>query len=71
VATDSDQIEYTVRNFGFKKVIIYRRLVKIAQDKSTTESVMLEYLATHSLPDEATFTLMQATSPLTNEKDLD
>ena len=44
VATDSQVIKDTVLAFGFAKVKVYNRLGENAQDTSSTESVMLEYI---------------------------
>ncbi len=44
VATDSDEIKRVVESFSFSKVRIYERDPKNAQDHSSTESVMLEFL---------------------------
>ena len=65
VATDSDDIEATVRSFGFDKVEIYRRSAENASDTASTESVMLEYIEAARLSEETVFMLVQATSPLT------
>ena len=65
VATDSDDIEATVRSFGFDKVEIYRRSAENASDTASTESVMLEYIEAANLSEETVFMLVQATSPLT------
>ena len=65
VATDSDDIEATVRSFGFDKVEIYRRSAENASDTASTESVMLEYIHSARLSEETVFMLVQATSPLT------
>lgn len=69
VATDSREIEEAVKGFNFKKVRIYQRDPKNAQDQSSTESVMLEYMKNAKLPDSDLFILVQATSPLTQAKD--
>lgn len=71
VATDDDQIEKTVVSFGFSKVSIYRREEVNAQDTSSTESVMLEFIKNESIPIDNTFVLIQATSPLLISLDLD
>lgn len=65
VATDSDEIRNTVESFGYAKVILYRRSAENAQDTSSTESVMLEYIHYAKLPADTVFMLVQATSPLT------
>lgn len=65
VATDSDEIEHVVQDFGFSKVEIYRRSKENASDSASTESVMLEYIKHSGLERHHTFILVQATSPLT------
>ncbi|MDQ6904555.1 MAG: acylneuraminate cytidylyltransferase [Bacteroidota bacterium] len=66
VATESSEIEAIVKEFNFAKVSLYRRAKENATDKASTESVILEYLATKDeLPDDTLFMLVQATSPLT------
>lgn len=71
VATDCKEIEQTVRNFQFPKVEIYHRKPENAQDTSSTEDVMLEYIHHAGLPEDETFILLQATSPLTSSKDIE
>lgn len=65
VATDSDKIEDVVAKEGFKKTKVYRRKAENAQDTSSTESVMLEYIQAASIADSSIMVLVQATSPLT------
>jgi len=65
VATDSLEIKEVVNSFNFSKVRIYERSTENAQDTSSTESVMLEYINSTNLSDEDTFMLVQATSPFT------
>lgn len=64
IATDSDEIRKTVSNFGFDKLEIYNRKPENAQDTSSTESVMLEYIENVRLNPNDKFVLIQATSPL-------
>ena len=64
VATDSEEIKNVVRGFGLDKVEIYNRKAENAQDTSTTESVMLEYIKFAQLNNLDNFFLIQATSPL-------
>jgi N-acylneuraminate cytidylyltransferase len=68
VATDSEEIKQTVKNFHFNKVKIYDRSAENATDTSSTESVMLEYINQSNLKSEDIFMLVQATSPLTEPK---
>ena len=68
VATDSLKIKEVVNSFNFSKVKVYERSAENAQDTSSTESVMLEYINSTNLSDEDTFMLVQATSPFTQTK---
>jgi YrbI family 3-deoxy-D-manno-octulosonate 8-phosphate phosphatase len=65
VATDSLKIKEVVNSFNFSKVKVYERSTENAQDTSSTESVMLEYINSTNLSDEDAFMLVQATSPFT------
>lgn len=65
VATDSDIIEEVVRSRHYPKTSIYRRSPESASDTASTESVILEYIRKASIPTDAVFMLVQATSPLT------
>ena len=65
VATDSSEIKSIVSAFNFSKVKVYDRIKDNAQDTSSTESVILEYINSSILSDEDTFMLVQATSPFT------
>lgn len=65
VATDSDAIEEVVRNGHFEKTKVFRRSAENASDTASSESVMLEYLASANLAPDTVFMLVQATSPLT------
>jgi YrbI family 3-deoxy-D-manno-octulosonate 8-phosphate phosphatase len=71
VATDCDEIEQAVKDLRFSKIRIYRRSAENASDQSSTESVMLEYLASGRLSKEDVFILCQATSPFTQSSDFD
>ncbi len=65
LATDCDEIENTAKSFGFEKLTIYKRVYENAQDHSSTESVMLEYLDSSRHDEKSVFILVQATSPFT------
>jgi YrbI family 3-deoxy-D-manno-octulosonate 8-phosphate phosphatase len=65
VATDLDGIKSIVNAFNFSKVKVYDRIKDNAQDISSTESVMLEYINCSNISNEDTFMLVQATSPFT------
>ena len=71
IATDSDRIKETVLSFGLDKIEIYDREEKNAQDTSSTESVMLEYINKSNLQENDNFFLIQATSPLLRSEDID
>lgn len=71
VATDCDEIEKVVKSFNFNKVRIYRRSKEHAQDNSSTESVMLEYIDQAKLSSNDIFILVQLTSPTTRTEDYD
>ena len=71
VATDSKQIKETVLSFGFEKLEVYDRDPMNAQDASSTESVMLEYISKADLALEDKFILIQATSPLLKSEYID
>lgn len=64
IATDSNEIKKIVLNFGFDKLGVYDRDANNAQDTSSTESVMLEYIQKAYLDGNNLFFLIQATSPL-------
>ena len=71
IATDSSEIKKTVSEFMLSKVEIYDRKPENAQDTSSTESVMLEYINQSSLNSNDRFFLIQATSPLLKAKHID
>lgn len=71
IATDSEEIKKTVLEFGFDKVEIYDRSSENAQDTSSTESVMLEYISKTNLKDNDIFILIQATSPMLKSEYID
>ena len=65
IATDSKEIENTIKKFNYKKTRIYQRSAENASDTASTESVMLEYIQNKKLDPDVIFILVQATSPLT------
>ena len=71
IATDSAEIKNIVLNFNFDKLEVYNRDPKNAQDTSSTESVMIEYLKKTNLNPDDKFALIQATSPLLSSKHID
>lgn len=66
IATDSTEIKNTVLDFKLNKLSVYDRDEVNAQDTSSTESVMLEYINKSNLLSEDYIFLIQATSPLLN-----
>ena len=71
IATDSEDIKKVVLTFGFDKLEVYDREPSNAQDTSSTESVMLEYIEKSGLANEDYFILIQATSPLLKSEHID
>lgn len=71
IATDSKKIKETVLSFGFEKLEVYDRDAKNAQDTSSTESVMIEYIEKANLESKDNFFLIQATSPLLKSEYID
>ena len=65
VATDSEKIKSVVNSFNFSKVKVYDRSKENAQDTSSTEAVILEYISSANLSDGDIFMLVQVTSPFT------
>ncbi len=64
VATDCKEISEVVMSLGFSNVKIYNRLPENAEDTSSTEDVLLEYLDQNKVDKDAIIVLLQATSPL-------
>ena len=62
IASDYDAI---IPETHLENVFLYKRSFENAQDSSSTESVMLEYISKKNLNHEDTFILVQATSPFT------
>jgi YrbI family 3-deoxy-D-manno-octulosonate 8-phosphate phosphatase len=71
IATDCREIIDVVKSFTFKKINIYIRKPINAQDSSSTESVMLEYINQANLDYNDYLFLVQATSPFTRYIDFD
>lgn len=71
VATDCNEIKQTVEAFNLNKVRVYERDKLNAEDDSSTESVILEFLHKEKFNDNDKFLLVQATSPLTETKDFE
>lgn len=64
VATDDDLITSVVSELKNPKIQIYYRKSENAQDQSSTESVMFEYIEHAALDKKDMFVLIQATNPL-------
>lgn len=71
VATDSVKIKEIVSSFNFEKVKLYDRRSENAEDNSSTESVMLEFIEATDFHDGETFMLVQATNPFITAFDID
>jgi len=70
VATDSEEIAHIAQGLGLTKVVVFWRSSENANDKASTESVMLEYLEKSSLQSNDRFILIQATNPFLQTKHL-
>ncbi len=71
VATDCSQIADVVMAMSLSNVEVYRRSTDNAQDHSSTESVMLEFIdADDKIHGNDTFLLVQATSVFTTADDI-
>lgn len=71
IATDSGDIKKTVLGFDLNKLEVYDRDSENAQDTSSTESVMLEYINKSTLKDSDLLFLIQATSPMLMSEHID
>lgn len=71
LATDLEEIKNIVEDFSFSKVSVFNRNEINATDTASTESVILEYLETANLKLTDKIILVQATSPLTQAKDIE
>lgn len=71
IATDSAEIKKEVNKLNLPKVEIYDRNSENAQDNSSTESVMIEYVNSALLSKDDIFFLIQATSPLLKSKHIE
>jgi CMP-N-acetylneuraminic acid synthetase len=69
LATDCDRIALVAQEMNFSKVKVYRRNAENAEDTSSTESVILEFLNQGNFKNSDVFILSQATSPLTQTVD--
>lgn len=71
IASDSEEINNIFNKFKFSKGNIYKRSKKNSQDKSSTESVLIEFINNKKLKKEDLIVLCQATSPYLNPIDID
>ena len=71
LATDCEEIGSVVKSFSLSKVKTYKRDKKNATDKSSSESVMLEFINKNNFKSNDLFLLVQATSPFTKAADFD
>lgn len=71
IATDHPEIKIFCQSVQSDKIEIFDRSPQNAQDHSSTESVILEYLHNKSNNPEDYFMLVQATSPFITNKDVD
>lgn len=70
LATDSNEIEACALAFNFSKLNVYRRESANAEDQSSTESVMLEFIQKQKYSGDELFMLVQATSPFVTNQDI-
>lgn len=70
VAIDSEKYKKIIESFNIDRLYFYDRDEENAQDSSTTEDVILEYLGKGYENDSDIFLLVQATSPLLTYKDI-
>ena len=68
ISTDSEKIKQTVNDFGFSKIEVISRSPETATDTATSESALIEFCKNYIF-DNVIF--LQATSPLTDSKDID
>jgi len=69
VSTDHADIETAVSSFECENLSMFKRSALNAQDNSSTESTLIEYLDAESIDDSTGILLVQATSPFTSAKD--
>lgn len=72
VATDCEEIQSVVKEMAIpNKTKVFLRSAENAQDHSSTESVMLEYIEQEKLQDDDIFILVQSTNPFVCSKDFE
>lgn len=70
VSTEDDEIKSVVSSLGFSKVNIHDRPVDLAQDETSTEDVMFDFLNKVEVDPMSIFVLVQATNPFLKSTDL-
>lgn len=70
IATENEVIEKTVLSFNFSKIKVYKRSQENAQDTSSTEDVILEYIRNDNIHHETNFILVQATNPFLKSNEI-
>lgn len=68
IATDSEEIKLVLETFNFDKVIVISRSVETATDTASTEMALLEFANNYEFTNVV---LVQATSPMLTDNDLD
>lgn len=71
VSTEDMEIRQIIESFDLSKITIFHRGIGTAQDHSSTEDAILEFLEASKLLPSDLFLLAQATSPFTEFKDVD
>jgi len=71
IAVDNEKYKNIILSFNFSKIEFYNRQHINAQDNSSTESVILEYLQLDKLKSDSIFVLVQATSPHIQQEEID
>lgn len=71
IATDSDEIADVAKGFNNDGIEIFHRSKETAQDNSSTESVLLEFIENNNIPDKTIIVLVQVTCPLTQTSDFE
>lgn len=71
IATDSSEIIQIVSKINSSKIEVFHRSAENAQDNSSTESVMLEYINSQVYSENDLFILIQATNPFITSVHLD
>ena len=70
IATDSIHYKKVIASFGLKKIIFFNRSKKNSTDKSSSESVLIEFIEKENINKNSNIIFCQATSPMTSSKDI-